>query len=139
MLPSPLILLPGLQDLSNLRGISISEDACCWNLYCAWSKTGRSPICPRRRLDWCPQAASESSRPQGSQVQRGNAMHRNDLENISIFLIIALALNSTSDKYSLPAHAIYYTTFSLARLLHSVFFAIRLQPHRTIAHNTGPQ
>lgn len=74
-------------------------------------------------------------------VDRGQAMHRNDLENIPIFLIIAIMLYVTSgygtDKYSLAAHAVYYTVFTATRFLHTICFLFGLQPFRTISFFVG--
>jgi len=71
---------------------------------------------------------------------RGQAMHRNDLENIPIFLLIAILLlisGSASSKNSVVAHIIYYAVFSFARLVHSFCVVFALQPWRSIAWATG--
>eukprot|EP00694_Reclinomonas_americana_P007936 EC799494.1.p3 GENE.EC799494.1~~EC799494.1.p3 ORF type:complete len:87 (+),score=27.65 EC799494.1:458-718(+) len=65
-------------------------------------------------------------------------MHRNDLENIPIFLLIAILLYITSNAdSSASAHVAYYIIFTVARFAHSFAFALQLQPWRSISYDMG--
>lgn len=66
---------------------------------------------------------------------RASACWRNDLENIPLFLLLALG-------YVLQAGvpswlSVYCTVFLLARIGHTVCYLRRLQPWRTVAYEVG--
>jgi uncharacterized MAPEG superfamily protein len=68
-------------------------------------------------------------------VQRAQAVWRDDLENIPIFLFLGLV-------YILarcwPAGAvIYFSIFVAARILHSIFYFKAMQPWRNFAYDIG--
>jgi glutathione S-transferase len=60
---------------------------------------------------------------------------QNDLENIPIYLFLGLAfvLSGGTSKSA----AIYFTTFTIARVIHSLFYLVPRQPHRNIAYQVG--
>lgn len=68
-------------------------------------------------------------------VSRIQRVHRNALENEMLFLAIGLiyALSGASVRGA----AIYFGVFVGARLLHSVFFLLKLQPWRSIMFVVG--
>ncbi|MGA6970784.1 MAG: MAPEG family protein [Candidatus Binatus sp.] len=68
-------------------------------------------------------------------VQRAAACWRNDLENIPIFLFLAL-IYVTLGCWPQGAF-IYFTIFVIARILHSVAYMRGMQPARTIAYTIG--
>jgi len=85
--------------------------------------------------------AVTDSPPQGmSRVDRGQAMHRNDMENIPIFILIAILLHLSghnSKRNSYVAHIVFYSVFAFARLGHTVSYMFALQPHRSICYFLG--
>lgn len=64
-------------------------------------------------------------------VERTRRAHRNDLENILPYFGVGLIYALTGP--SLLAAGIYFIGFTAARVLHSVFYIMEMQPHRTIA------
>jgi glutathione S-transferase len=68
-------------------------------------------------------------------VQRAAKAWLNDLENIPIFLILALVYAIAG--LSLTAFIIYCAVFTLARILHTIFYLNAMQPWRTIAYTVG--
>jgi len=60
---------------------------------------------------------------------------RNDLENIPIYLFLGLAflLAGGSERGA----AIYFSTFTVARIFHTVFYVKPKQPHRSICYLVG--
>ncbi len=68
-------------------------------------------------------------------VQRAAKCWRNDLENIPIFLILALIYVIAG--LSTGAFVIYCGLFVLARVLHTIFYLRAAQPGRTIAYTLG--
>ncbi|HEY9843464.1 MAG: MAPEG family protein [Candidatus Sericytochromatia bacterium] len=66
---------------------------------------------------------------------RANNAYRNDLENIPVFLSLALIF--------LHLHAgdgaamVYFPLFTLARIGHSIFYVRGLQPWRSISYGVG--
>lgn len=68
-------------------------------------------------------------------VERAKAAHRNALENIPLFLILAL-LYVTTGGTKTGAMA-YFITFTVARWLHSFCYLGGLQPWRTAAFGVG--
>ena len=69
------------------------------------------------------------------EVRRTAAMWGNDLDNVPLFILVALALTLLRG----PAQwgALYFGVFCLARLLHAVFYFKLVQPHRFFAYQTG--
>lgn len=59
----------------------------------------------------------------------------NDLENIPIYLFLGLAflLAGGSEKCA----AIYFSTFTVARVFHTIFYLKPKQPHRNICYQLG--
>jgi uncharacterized MAPEG superfamily protein len=68
-------------------------------------------------------------------VQRANNAWRNDLENIPIFLILALVYVIAG--LSPRAFIAYSVIFTVARILHTIFYLKAMQPWRTIAFTIG--
>src|ERR1700683_809541 len=68
-------------------------------------------------------------------VRRAAKAWLNDLENIPIFLILALIYAIAG--LSTTAFLIYCVVFTLARILHTVFYLRAAQPGRTIAYTIG--
>jgi glutathione S-transferase len=64
-------------------------------------------------------------------VERTRRAHRNDLENILPYFGVGLLYALTNP--SLTAARIYFIGYTVARVLHSVFYLMEMQPHRTIA------
>jgi uncharacterized MAPEG superfamily protein len=68
-------------------------------------------------------------------VQRANNAWRNDLENIPMFLILALVYAIAGLSPTL--FIVYCTVFTVARILHTIFYLNAMQPWRTIAFTVG--
>ncbi|MGD0120374.1 MAG: MAPEG family protein [Candidatus Binatus sp.] len=68
-------------------------------------------------------------------VKRAAACWRNDLENIPIFLFLAL-IYVTLGCWPQGAF-IYFTIFVIARILHTFAYMRGMQPARTIAYSIG--
>lgn len=68
-------------------------------------------------------------------VQRASAIWRNDLENIPIFLFVALAYTLAGGP-SGPA-LLYFGLFTVARLAHMIFYLRPTQPWRHLAYQAG--
>jgi uncharacterized MAPEG superfamily protein len=69
------------------------------------------------------------------QVQRAAKAWLNDLENIPIFLGVGIAYVLTGAS---PTAAPWlFSTFTLARILHTLAYLLGLQPWRTIAYAVG--
>lgn len=68
-------------------------------------------------------------------VQRASKAWMNDLENIPIFLILALVYAIAG--LSSTAFIIYCVVFTVARILHTIFYLSAVQPWRTIAYTVG--
>ncbi len=68
-------------------------------------------------------------------VQRANNAWRNDLENIPIFLILALVYVIAG--LSPRSFIAYSVIFTVARILHTIFYLKAMQPWRTIAFTIG--
>ncbi len=68
-------------------------------------------------------------------VQRAAKAWLNDLENIPMFLILALTYAIAG--LSGGAFIIYCLVFTVARILHTIFYLNAMQPWRTIAYTVG--
>jgi len=68
-------------------------------------------------------------------VQRAAKAWMNDLENIPIFLILALTYAIAG--LSSTAFIVYCVVFTVARILHTIFYLSAVQPWRTIAYTVG--
>ena len=68
-------------------------------------------------------------------VRRAANAWRNDLENIPMFLILALVYAIAG--LSPTAFIVYCVVFTVARILHTVFYLNSMQPWRTIAYSVG--
>jgi glutathione S-transferase len=80
-------------------------------------------------------AGSEPAPDEAPIVKRAAMAWRNDLENIPIFLFLAMIYVTLG---CWPAGAfIYFSIFAMARILHSVVFLRGLQPWRTIFYGFG--
>lgn len=64
-------------------------------------------------------------------VQRGDRCWRNDLENIPMFLLIALGYGL------LEGSAAYLGIFAIARIAHTLFYLAGLQPWRFLSYLLG--
>jgi uncharacterized MAPEG superfamily protein len=69
------------------------------------------------------------------QVERVRRAHRNDLENILPFLVVGFLLAASGASYGLLWWL--FVPFTLARVLHTVFYAAAMQPWRTLAFEVG--
>jgi glutathione S-transferase len=69
------------------------------------------------------------------EVERARRIHRNDLENGLPFFVVGLVYAATSP--SALATWICFAGFPLARILHTLFYARGLMPHRTWAYAAG--
>lgn len=69
------------------------------------------------------------------ELTKANNAYRNDLENIPIFLFLALCyvLAGCWETGAL----IYFPLFCLLRLCHTIFYVRSMQPWRTIAYSGG--
>lgn len=70
-----------------------------------------------------------------SLVQRGDRCWRNDLENIPMFLLIALGYGLLGG--SAAWGAVYLGIFAIARTAHTLFYLAGLQPWRFLAYLVG--
>ena len=68
-------------------------------------------------------------------VQRAAKAWMNDLENIPIFLILALTYAIAG--LSSTAFIVYCVVFTVARILHTIFYLSAVQPWRTIVYTVG--
>ena len=68
-------------------------------------------------------------------VVRGAKAWLNDLENIPIFLILALVYAIVGLSPTL--FIVYCVVFTIARILHTIFYLNAMQPWRTIAYSVG--
>jgi len=68
-------------------------------------------------------------------VQRASRAWMNDLENIPMFLILALVYAIAG--LSSTAFIVYCVVFTVARILHTIFYLNAMQPLRTIAYTVG--
>ncbi|MCA9701103.1 MAG: MAPEG family protein [Myxococcales bacterium] len=68
-------------------------------------------------------------------VDRVKAAHRNALESIPLFLVLALLYILTGAEKS--GAMAYFITFTVARWLHSFFYLRGMQPWRTVAFGVG--
>lgn len=68
-------------------------------------------------------------------VERASRCWRNDLENIPIYLFLGLGyvLSGGVPWWA----AIYFGTFTVARVLHTIFYLRGMQPWRNIAYQVG--
>jgi uncharacterized MAPEG superfamily protein len=64
-------------------------------------------------------------------VERTRRAHRNDLENILPYFGVGLFYALTNP--SLTAARIFFIGYTVARILHSIFYIASLQPWRTVA------
>lgn len=64
-------------------------------------------------------------------IERVRRAHRNDLENVLPFFAVGL-IYALSGASMLGAQ-INFIGFTLARILHSIFYVRGMQPHRTLA------
>ena len=69
------------------------------------------------------------------EVQRAAAVWRNDLENIPIFLFLALVFVLVSPEAS--DASTYFGVFVVARVLHTIFYLNAMQPWRFLAFLVG--
>jgi uncharacterized MAPEG superfamily protein len=68
-------------------------------------------------------------------VQRAAKAWLNDLENIPMFLILALVYAIAG--LSPNAFIVYCAVFTIARILHTIFYINAVQPWRTISYSVG--
>ncbi len=68
-------------------------------------------------------------------IERARRAHRNDLENILPFLGVGLVYALTSP--SMLGAQISFIGFTAARVLHSLFYMLQMQPHRSIVFTVG--
>lgn len=77
----------------------------------------------------------DASTERHDDIERARRAHRNDLENIPPFLLVALFFALTRPPAT--AVAIYYWGFTAARIAHSVFYLRSAQPFRTVSYTIG--
>ena len=68
-------------------------------------------------------------------VARSRRIHLNHLENVLPFLLLSLLYALTQPSHALFAGLLW--SFLIARVTYSGFYALGLQPHRTIAYTAG--
>lgn len=68
-------------------------------------------------------------------VNRAARCWQNDLENIPLFLILALGFVLIGGSTSWGM--IYFGVFAIARVLHTLFYLLAIQPWRTIVYEVG--
>src|SRR5262249_18841870 len=68
-------------------------------------------------------------------TQRAKRAHLNDVENIPVFLVLALIFTLTG--CSATAGWAYFGTYFIARTLHTTFYLRAIQPWRTAAFALG--
>ena len=73
--------------------------------------------------------------PPDERIERIRRAHHNDLENILPFLAAGFLLCLTGVSYRLAWWL--FVPFTAGRVLHTVFYAVGLQPWRTIAFEVG--
>lgn len=66
---------------------------------------------------------------------RASACWRNDLENIPMFTLLALASALLSPRHTLLIGCL--AAYATARIAHTAFMLAPRQPHRSIAYNAG--
>jgi uncharacterized MAPEG superfamily protein len=69
------------------------------------------------------------------EVAHALRIQRNDLENIPAFFAVGLVYVLAGA--SARGAAVYFWTFTLARILHTVFYMRHLQPWRAISYGVG--
>lgn len=79
--------------------------------------------------------AGTAAAEEAAAVQRASRAWMNDLENIPMFLILALVYAIAG--LSSGAFVIYCVVFTVARILHTIFYLNAMQPLRTIAYTVG--
>ncbi len=70
-----------------------------------------------------------------AQIERIRRAHQNDLENILPFFAVGFLYALTGPPYSVTWWL--FVPFTVARVLHTVFYALGLQPWRTLAFEVG--
>lgn len=70
-----------------------------------------------------------------AEVERARRIHQNDLENGLPFALVGLVYALTGP--SAVGSWICFAGFPIARVLHTIFYARGLMPHRTIAYAVG--
>jgi uncharacterized membrane protein YecN with MAPEG domain len=78
---------------------------------------------------------TEAAAQETALVQRAQAVWRNDLENVPIFLFLGLVY-LLARCWPLGA-AIYFSSFVLARILHAIFYFQAMQPWRNLSYDLG--
>jgi uncharacterized MAPEG superfamily protein len=73
--------------------------------------------------------------PPDETVERWRRAHRNDLESILPFLIVAFLYALSGPSFGIAATLL--VTFTAARILHTVTYVTGLQPWRTIFFEVG--
>lgn len=68
-------------------------------------------------------------------VQRASLCWRNDLENIPLFLIIALGYVMVGGNTNMGVA--YFVVYCVCRVLHTFFYLNRIQPWRTVVYEIG--
>lgn len=77
----------------------------------------------------------EVGESEAAEVQRYHRAHRNALENIVPFFMVGLLYVASGP--SLRGATIYFVTFTVARLLHTVVYIAGKQPWRTLFFTVG--
>jgi uncharacterized MAPEG superfamily protein len=73
------------------------------------------------------------------EVARAQAIHRNDLENIPMFFMVAIIFGAAcfGEDYYPAASMAFYIIFLISRYAHMIFYMFALQPWRAIAFQIG--
>ena len=78
----------------------------------------------------------KAPQPPDEQIERIRRAHRNDVENILPFLVIAfLAARSGAVSYAVAWWL--FIPFTVARVLHTIVYSLGLQPWRSILFGIG--
>jgi len=98
----------------------------------------QTPVAPEDRPETKGEAQSLFSAYDKSGVDRALAIHRNDLENIALFLLALFSLFLASGtKMPLWVLPVYIAIFVATRIIHTITYALALQPWRAIAFIIG--
>lgn len=74
-------------------------------------------------------------KPPDEQIERLRRAHQNDLENILPFLVIGFLYVLSGPSYSVARGLL--VVFTISRVLHTIAYALGLQPWRTIIFEFG--
>ena len=101
-------------------------------IYQGYYRIGRGAFQTPEDARWVGRQALDEELPE---VRRGTKAWRNDVENIPMFLILGFVYMLLGAPATLGAWL--FGIFTIARILHTLFFLAALQPWRTLAYAVG--